>query len=272
MKRYLEGAQDGVDTTIARPPEQLANINFDHNNIVIHGKGFATISALESVIGRDAFRRIYGRCLAEFGGRRLGVHTLQAICEEETGEDLEWFFSQWVRLNRYLAYRIASVERMQDDSHHIARVRIERLGTLEMPIPVEARFEDGSVQRCATDRILAVSEVTFESESPLREVVLDPEEVLALLETPPKPTEQEVGREISEMRWTGVKEKARELFARARECELSVAGLWAKLGLALYDGAYYAEALEAFHRTAEWSEEVTWRVVGWVWQGHTARQ
>jgi hypothetical protein len=271
LERYLQGVRDGVDTTVARPAEQLAGISFDRNNIVVHGKGLAIVSALESVIGQEAFRRARARCLTEFSGKRLGAHQFQAICEEETDQDLEWFFGQWVRSNRYLAYRIAAVEQTEEARGYSAKARVERVGTLEMPIPVEARFEDGSIQRGATDRILQISELTFCGATRVMEVVLDPDGALALLETPVTSavaSEEEVYRAIDRMPWTGSGEMARDLLARAQECAGRSASLWAKLGLALYDGAYYLEAMEAFRQAAERSTDTLTRMVGWVWQGH----
>jgi Peptidase family M1 domain len=268
IERYLDAVREGIDTTLDRPPERLAQIQFDYNNIVIHGKGFAIISALESVLGRATFRRVYESCLLEFAGRRLGAHQFQKVCEEETGQDLDWFFRPWIRSNAYLAYRIAAVENTKQQDRHLAKVRIERLGTLAMPVPVEARFQDGSVQRGIVDRILPTAELFFESTSPLVEAVLDPDAVLPLLEALPKPTSQEVQRELADLGWTGVGDKARQVFLRAQECGLGVAGQWVKLGLVLYDGAYYLEALEAFQRAGNLSEDTTYRVVSWVWQGH----
>lgn len=271
LDHYLQGVREGVDTAIARPPEQLASLTFDYNNIVLHGKGFAIISALEVVIGREAFQRARARCLAEFAGKRLGAHQFQAISEEESGQDLEWFFGQWVRSNRCLAYRITGIERTHDAGQYSATVRVERIGTLEMPMPVEARFEDGTVQCAVTDRVLRASELTFAGATPVKDVVLDPDEALALLDAPVRPVEaaeEEVQCEIAEMPWTGPAAMARQLLARAQECELRSGGLWAKLGLALYDDASYAEALEAFRQAAERSTDPTWRIGGWVWQGH----
>jgi hypothetical protein len=70
--------------------------------------------------------------------------------------------------------------------------------------------------------------------------------------------------------------RARQLFAWAQACGLHAVLLWEKLGLALYDGAATprcargarAESLEAFHQAAEQSLDDTWRIGGWVWQGH----
>jgi hypothetical protein len=271
LDRYLQGVREGVDTTVDRPPEQLASLSFDHNNIVVHGKGLAIISALEEVIGREVFQRVRARCLSEFAGKRLGAHPFQAICEEESGQDLEWFFDQWVRSNRHLAYRIAVIKRTHNAGWHSATVRVERAGTLEMPIPVQARFEDGSVQCAVTDRVLRVTELNFAGTSPVKEVVLDPDGALVLLDAPVRPleaAEEEIARQIAAMPWTGSGAIAHQLLPRAQERELRSADLWAKLGMALYDGACYPEALEAFRQAAERSTDPTRRTGSWVWQGH----
>lgn len=182
--RLCEAIEQGIDTTIERPPEQLEDIDFDYNNIVVHSKGYAVISALESLLGRDTFRRIHDHCLAAHKGKCLGAREFQRVCEEQTGQDLSWFFDQWLRSNRYLGYRVASVDKKQEGDRHVTTVEVEQFGTLEMPIPVEARFEDGSTQRATTERLLRVSALQFESDASLKEVILDPDEVLPLLQEP----------------------------------------------------------------------------------------
>lgn len=236
---YLEAVRDGIETTVDRPAEQLAWIDIDYNNIVVHGKGFAIISALESVIGRAAFHRVFERCLAEFAGRRLGAYGFQKVCEEETGQDLDWFFRPWVRSNGYLAYQIAAVEKTKQPDRYLAKLRIECLGALAMPVPVEARFQDGSVQRGIVDRVLPTAELVFESTSPLVEAVLDPDAVLPLLQALPKPTSQELQRELADLEWTGDGGRALQVFLRAQECSVESADQWWKMGMVLYDGAYY---------------------------------
>ncbi|MHC4354053.1 MAG: M1 family aminopeptidase, partial [Planctomycetota bacterium] len=106
MARYIQGVRNGLDTTMNVSQEKLSGIGFDFNNVVIHGKGFSVVSALDCCLGKDDFDKIYRRCLNEFGGRRLGAHEFRAVCEEETSRDLGWFFKQWVNSNRYLSYDI----------------------------------------------------------------------------------------------------------------------------------------------------------------------
>lgn len=268
FNRYIQGMRDGVDTTVERPLEQLATINFDHNNNVIHGKGFAIISALESVIGCDAFRRAYQRCLQTFGGKRLGARKFQEVCEEETARDLEWFFKQWLRTNRYLSYWITNIEKSHQTNRHIATVRVEQMGNLEMPIPLEARFEDGSHQYALTEPLLRVNELTFESNASLAEVQLDPKKALPLIDPPLTPTELEILQMIQELPWTGAGVRAIEVFKKVCELGLTAGDSWGKLGLTLYDGEYYKEALEAFRKVVEFEPKSIWDFAARVWQGH----
>jgi hypothetical protein len=261
--QLCEAIEQGIDTTIERPPEQLEGIDFDHNNIVVHSKGYAVISALESILGRNTFRRIHDQCLAAYKGKCFGAHELQRVCEEQTGQNLSWFFEQWLRSNRYLGYRVASIEKELEGDRHITRVEVERFGTLEMPIPVEARFEDGSTQRATTERLLRVSALRFDGGAPVREVVLDPDGVLPLLERPVL----NVAQRIKGLPWTGAGKTALEVFELARKSDLGSADMWGKLALTLYDGAYYTEALEASCKAAEFDDPM-WRPVALVWQGH----
>ena len=194
---YLEGVKEGVDTTLARCPDDMADLPFDYNNIVMHGKGYSVISALEAVLGTETFRRVYQQCLQQCRGKRLGVQAFREFCEQQTGEDLGWFFSQWVFSNRQLAYRIASVNTEAKAGRYTTRVTVERTGTLQMPVPVEVRFVDGSVQRASTNRLSQVSELVFESAAPLTEAVLDPDQALPLRDQPvyqPQLTIHEDGR------------------------------------------------------------------------------
>jgi len=266
--RYIQGMREGVDTTVERPLEQLATINFDHNNIVIHGKGFAIISALESVIGRDAFRKVYQRCLHIFGGKRLGARKFKQVCEEETGQDLEWFFSQWLRTNLYVGYQITNIEKSHQENRHVTTVFVEQTGNLEMPIPVEASFEDGSYQRALTEPLLDVNELTFASDVPPAEVQLDPENALPIIDPPLDPTELEISQMIQKLPWMGARESAVEMFRKACEYSIKNADSWGKLGFTLYDGEYYEEALEAFRKVAELEPKSIWGFAAHVWQGH----
>jgi len=196
MSRYIKGVRAGLDTTINRTPEERAKVKFDFNNVVTHGKGYSVISALDCVLGKNVFDRIYKRCLKEFGGKRLGVHEFRDVCEEESQQDLGWFFDQWVNSNKFLSYEISSKKCEKKEKWYVSKVEVKRIGNLKMPVPVAVYFEDGTSQIKLTNRLRDINNLKFRSRSPLKKVRLDPEEALpfasVIQPAPIRPAEFEI--------------------------------------------------------------------------------
>ena len=269
MVRYTQGVRQHLDTTVAIPPEQLGEVAFDYNNVVTHGKGFSIVSALACLLGKETFDRVYLRALSEFAGLRLGTGAFQSLCEEESQQDLDWFFHQWLQTRRYVSYEIASQTSVPVEGGYQTDIRIDCLGTLRMPMPVLGVFTDGTRQTSFTDRLSGTSTVRFQSTTPLAQAVLDPEHEIAQVVPPPAPTEPELDRKLRELPWTGAGEAALALFQEASGVTPVRGEFWGPLGLRLYDGRNYAEALEAFETAAEVPDpSSSWRFAALVWQGH----
>lgn len=269
MNRYLAGIRKRFDTTIDIPPAQLKKIKYDHNNVVIHGKGFSVISALECVLGKETFEKIYKKCLKDYGGKRLGYKEFWRICEEVSGENLNWFFDHWVRSNKYLCYKIVSQDSEKEGDKYVSTVKVECLGSLKMPVPVKAVFEDGSTQMKFTNRHFKVNTLRFESQSKLKEAIQDPDKKLAMLKKPLAILPEELPEMIQQLPWSGAGEDALKLFETAKSLKLDDADSWYKLGLALFDGSYYKEAFDALQRpTAEIKLSKLRHFVSLVWMGH----
>lgn len=259
---YIEGVRQGLDTTAELTPEQSQAIGFDFNNIVVHGKGFSIISALAAVLGRETFDRIYARTLKEYGGRRLATTEFQSIAERETGQNLDWFFDQWARSNRFASYRVASQDCRKEGPGYLCTVQVERAGTLSMPVPLAAVFEDGTRQMAFTDRLMASQTLTFRAAKPLKEARLDPDGEIALVIPPPDPAyKASLATRIRYLGWTKNGGEPLELFHAAQSAQLG-AFEWFKLGLTLYDSHYYPESLEAFRKASGFG------FAAFVWQGH----
>jgi hypothetical protein len=268
LSRYIEGMKKGYDTTVSRSQEERTQIQFDFNNVVTHGKGFAIISALDCTLGKPVFDRICQRCLREFAGREMGTSEFQSVCEQESGQDLAWFFDQWVNSNKYLSYQIASQKCDKTDGAYVTEVQVKCLGTLKMPVPVRADFEDGTSQEVFTNRLHNVDTVRFESRTPVKQVRLDPEEALAMVAAP-DPNTLAIARLIGDLPWTGAGEKALAVFRRAKASAFPDPDGWFKLGLTLYDGKYYQDGLEAFGSAqARAGDDTRLTFVAMVWQGH----
>jgi tetratricopeptide (TPR) repeat protein len=258
---YVSAVKQGLDTTLDATEEQKAAIQWD----VDHDKSAALINALESVIGAETFASVYRRCLKEYGGKQLGWREFQRVSEIESGQDLDWFFEQWVRSSKSAAYRVATHECSLAGSEFNCIVRVERLGAMRMPVTVRARFEDGSEQRVRTERLADLDELKFRVKSPLKEVSIEPDSAVALAEPPPA-AQRELMAKIRLMPWTGAGEAALKAYREAREAKIEDAGIWLKLGLMLYDGRYYQEALEVMTQLAP--SDSDWRFAALVWQGH----
>jgi tetratricopeptide (TPR) repeat protein len=259
---YASGVQQGRDTTMDLTKEQEAAIQWDFNNVVEHGKSAALLNALESVIGVETFRSLYLRCLKEYAGRQLGWRDFQRAAERESGQDLGWFFEQWVRSSDSAAYRIAGKECSTARGAFDCCVKVERTGGMRMPVTIAARFEDGSEQRARTERLADMDELVFRAKAPLKEVVIEPDSAVVLVEAPV--TQMKFMAMIRQMPWTGVGAAALEMYRQAGELKIDDVGTRVKLALLLYDGKYYQESLDLMTQL----EKSDWRFAALVWQGH----
>jgi hypothetical protein len=264
-QNYVSGVKQGLDTTMDVTEDQLAAIHWDFNNTVEHGKSTAMLNALESVVGSQTFSRIYLRCLKDYAGKQLGWREFQRVSEIESGQDLDWFFEGWVRSSGSADYRVVGQECSPTGGQFNCTVRVERRGLLRMPVTVAARFEDGSEQRTQTERLADLDELRFQGRSPLKEVVLEPDSSVVLVESPLGQRRMFTAK-IGEMPWTGVGEAALEAYRQACELKIDDAFTWLKLGLLLYDGRYYPEALAAMTRLK--GSDPDSGFAGLVWQGH----
>jgi hypothetical protein len=249
---YLGGAKERDDTTMDAPPSLERLQKFDRNNVLIHGKGFAVQSALESILGPERYDAIYRRILRDFAGKRLSWTTFRGISEAETGEDLGWFFDSWVRSNKILCVRVAGQDTKPVDGGFLNDVRVEfDSDSILMPVPVEAVFEDGTRQRGWTGRFARTAIVRFESRSRLKSAEIDPDRRLALLQVPLPATVADLADAVDGLDWIGTGETALAIFKKPEAAGLKPAHAWFKLGMLLYDGRHYPESFESFKKCGE---------------------
>jgi len=246
---YLEGVKAGNDTTMDAPASLIKAQKFDRNNILIHGKGFTVLSALETVLGRETFDRIYRRTAREYAGKRLEWREFRRIAEAEAGQSLGWFFEDWVRSNKVLECRVAAKSAAPVEGGFDSEVRVEYgMNSIRMPVPVQAVFEDGTTQTVTTDRLVRTNLLRFASRSPLKDVVLDPDKRLGLIGEAIPRTTAEIEEAVEDLDWTGTGEAALEFFRNPGTAAVKTPHVWFKLGLLLFDGGAYPESLEAFRK------------------------
>jgi hypothetical protein len=265
-QNYIQGVEDGYDAPLDLAPEARAEIHWNVGTIIDHGKSAAFMNALESVIGADALLNVERECLKNYAGIQLGWSEFQHTVERESGQELGWLFDQWVRGLKTVNYRVAGHVCNGSDRALTCSIRVERTGTLRMPITIAARFEDGSEQRGRTDRLADISELVFRAGAPLKEVLLDPDGLIAMTD-PPSETERALRLKIQALGSTGDTAAAVELHEQAQRMHLTYPASVITLALALYDGRHYEQALDEFGRL-EQSQNLGWRFDALVWEGH----
>ena len=246
IESYLKGIEKGLDTTIEQPEEAFSKIDYDFNNLVVHGKGFSVISALSCTLGHETFKEILEKCLKDFNAHRLGVYRFRFLCEEQTGADLAWFFDQWTHSNKYLSYVISQIDRTTLGSQYVTKIHIKRVSNLKMPVPIASYFEDGTVQINATNRLLDENIIILNSSAPLVYAKIDPYEELPLI----APIDKEI-RLLSNVK-SG--KQAYDLYSRIKQTGLARNHQFFKLGLMLYDGGYFDESLQVFCWISKWAK------------------
>ncbi len=264
MGNFINGLGMHYDLTVDIPPARVEKILYDHNNTVIHSKCPSIIFALDSVLGRTEFIRIYKECLREHGGRRLGWKDFQEFCEEESGQDLDWFFDQWVRSNVYLCYTIENQDCRQEGNEYVSTVRVRRLGTMNMPIPVKAVFEDGTEEVQSTDRLWDVNVLTFKSKTKLKEAVLDPEKKLAMLDKPVSPISPEAA-EMLALGWEAKDSPA--VYKAVKDAGIENRVTWYRLGMDLFELGQYPESFNCFEKVSGLQKDGLEKFASLGWMG-----
>jgi tetratricopeptide (TPR) repeat protein len=264
MGNYLNGVRSYYDMTVDIPPAQVEEIQYDHNNTVIHSKCPSIIFALDCLLGRPAFERIYKRCLAEYGGRRLGWRDFQRVCEQETGRNLAWFFEQWVRSNAYLCYKITAKNSQPDASGFLSTVTVRRLGTMKLPVPVKAVFEDGSTETQSTELSLETNVLTFKSQARLKDAVLDPEKKLAMLDEPLPAISNQAARALAHG-WS--EENCAIVYQAIKGESIPNPDIWYRLGTQLYGKDLLESSSDCFARVSALEKTGLYRFAALGWLG-----
>ena len=182
---------------------------------------------------------------------------------------MAWFFEDWVRSSKSLECRVTAKSSVPAEGGYASDVRVEYgMNSIRMPVPVRAVFEDGTTQTARTDRLVRTNRLRFTSRSPLRDVILDPDRRLGLVQEAVPRTAAEIEEAIDDLDWTGTGAAALEFFKDPGTAGVLSPHVWFKLGLLLFDGGSYPESLQAFQKCLERSTAKGDLFGALVWIGH----
>jgi hypothetical protein len=120
---------------------------------MVYWKASLMYRALQYVVGEETFDRILAEYYARWKLKHVNEQRFIDVCEEVSGQDLDWFFGQWLHSRKTCDYKIAEVKTGTSASGdaYRTRVKIERKGEMVMPLKLRFTFKGGTVQETEID-------------------------------------------------------------------------------------------------------------------------
>ena len=201
---------------LADLPSPIATRSYEFADNAAYGAATYTKTALalhtlENIVGREEFRAAMRSYAVKFAFKHPTGTDLFDTLEQSLGRDLDWFIKpafheigavdlrvRSLKCRRQLPPRgvfgegdertIVDDTPVTDDTPHICEALIVNLGNVPVPVDVELVLEDGVVQRhrWEADRTPHKKwhRIQVISESPVVEVRIDPDNLIALDDTP----------------------------------------------------------------------------------------
>jgi len=141
-----------------------------------YNKPATVMNTLERYWGWDQQKDFLQSYYQTWRFRHPTTESIQATAEEVSGEDLDWFFDQFVYGTAVVDYAVDSITntRNEDDSFG-SRVRIHRLGDGIFPVTIQFERQDGSIETRSWAGEDKWIDFTLRGESQIVEAYIDPE-------------------------------------------------------------------------------------------------
>jgi len=131
---------DGWSQPLSMPAEQYSD--FSVYNQMVYSKGALFFEMLRYVVGEDAFRRGLREYYARWKLRHVDEHALRGAMESASGQNLSWFFAQWLHGTPLVDYRLRDVRRERTSEGWRTLITVERLGDGRMPVDIAVPLPD----------------------------------------------------------------------------------------------------------------------------------
>jgi hypothetical protein len=154
-------------TVINRGPEWSA---------VVYAKGAFVLHMLRFVVGNDAFRKTLQTYAVTHRSRSVRLEDFVQVASEVAGQDLGWFFQQWIHERVLPDYAVGDVSSAPAEGGFRTTARVRNLGSGTMPVEVLFETDGGErvIQR-AEIRTRSETVLTVVTPRPVRRVEADPE-------------------------------------------------------------------------------------------------
>ena len=110
---------------------------------------FGLVLLREVIVGKDRFDYAFRRYIQNWAYRHPSPYDFFRTMDNETGEDLSWFWREWFFHNWPLDLAVQGVKYTDNDPKKGVEITIANLDRMAMPAIVELVWQDGTKERIA---------------------------------------------------------------------------------------------------------------------------
>lgn len=130
-------------TSIGRAPAELDDQSAAYRSIIFY-KGAFVFRMLSSVLGEAKMATLLKNFYAENQGKRPGISDFERATSKVAGEDMRYFFGQWVDSTGVPEFRPDyQILRLKDGSYRLRGTIEQDLETLRFPLDIELESKGG---------------------------------------------------------------------------------------------------------------------------------
>ena len=129
----------------AEPMGQSANDfhEFPIYNQMVYTRAELMYGALRDVMGDSAFHRFLREYYSRWAFKHVDETAMRSAAERVHGEDLRWFFDQWIHKTGLIDYAVRASDSREVPGGWLTRVKVEKRGEYWHPVPVGVRTAAG---------------------------------------------------------------------------------------------------------------------------------
>ena len=143
---------------------------------------FGLVLLREVILGHDRFDYAFKKYIERWAFKHPAPDDFFRTMNNESGEDLTWFWREWFQNNWQLDLAVQSVSYKNNDYKNGADITIANLQKMAMPCTIEIILKDGSKQSLQlpveTWMQSAVHTIHLQTTQPLQSVTIDPAAML----------------------------------------------------------------------------------------------
>jgi hypothetical protein len=170
ISRYLYLAKNGFDHPVL---SELSGFHEPSSIFALaYGKGSEVLSMLEKRVGTEVFGKIMQRYARDFRFKNVSVAEFIALCNEESKQDLNGFFTDWLKTEKKCDYAVSSVTK--------SSVVLKNRGSLNAPVTTLIAYSDGKETVDQWNGEGRARVIPLAGNERVKSVVVDPGNLLSL--------------------------------------------------------------------------------------------